>query len=94
MKRGWTFLAVALLLFGCAKIKEVKENMALCYNDPACFNQAIQEAHDRGEQAGKLAGLTGLPWAERVAQPAVGYVSLLFALAVLGKKLKEKDKPV
>lgn len=83
-------LAFALsLLVGCAKIREVKENVSVCYNDPACFEQAVEKAKKTGFQAGELAGLSGFPWASKVAKPVAGYGMLIFALASLGKKKKE-----
>ena len=88
--RRLTFIALFLFAFiGCAKLGEVKTNITACYNDPVCYSEALAKASEAGRKAGDLAGLSGFPWAEKVAKPAVGYAVLLFSLAALGKKKRE-----
>ena len=84
MKR---FLLIGFLvigLFGCAWIKDQKANVTTCYNDPQCYQDAMDKAREAGIKAGDLASLSGFPWAEKVAKPLAGYSVLLFSLAVLG----------
>lgn len=91
MKSRLLILSLVVLLFGCAKIKEVKQDINACYDDPVCFAKAVEKAKVAGNQASDLAGLSGFPWATKVAKPVAGYAVLIFTLAVLGKKKRKEE---
>lgn len=90
MKKLFLVLFLGASLIGCAQLKQTKADITACYNDPVCFDKAMASAHDAGEKAGDLAGLSGFPWAEKVAKPIAGYAVLIFSLAVLGSKKRKE----
>lgn len=93
MRRLLLLAILSVSLVGCAKLQEIKKDVSLCYNDPACFSEALEKSNKAGYQAGELAGLSGFPWASKVAKPVAGYAMLIFSLAALGAK-KRKGKNV
>ena len=96
MKKYLIILFSVIALIGCAKIAEVKKDVTACYDDPICFNKELERSKEAGYKAGQLAGLSGVPWAEKVATPLIGYVSLIFGLAQSGhliNKIKKETSP-
>lgn len=88
--RNFAFILVlAIGVIGCAKLGEIKKDVNACYSDPVCFAEAVNKATVSSNKASDIAGLSGIPWATKVAKPAVGYAVLLFSLAALGSKKRK-----
>lgn len=91
MKKILLILALCGIVMGCAAIKNQAENAKACAADPVCLADAAAKSKSYGDQAGTLAGLSGLPWASTVAKPVVSYSALVLLLCTMGAALRKKE---
>lgn len=91
MRRIALVLLLAVGLIGCATVKQKLGDIGLCWHNDSCRETQLQKSSDLGNKAEGIAGLSGIPWASKVAHPLVSYISLIVFLASAGGVLRKNE---
>lgn len=94
MRKLLTITAFAVLLVGCAALRQARTDFESCWNDPVCREQAVMKSEEMSSKAAAIASVSPIPGTSAVVKSLVAGGSLIAFMIIGGRALQKKKESI